>query len=261
MRDGGALTMRMAAAAMLAVLVAVGLVGTLNYLRFETNLTDLVTSRLDVLLDDISAPAQLAVDLDLGLPAATDLHAALQRRAAADPLILGIRIVDSAGSVVFAAPEPSADADAGAPVSAIGLDRNLVNALGDVVGRVELSYSPAGLNATLRGVGLRLAAASAGVGFVAGVVLAVVTTIWLRRALRPYRALAARLPAISPAESSGTEGEIAPRLDEAAAVAASAGEAADDIGRLALAARTGLVDLTDAVRQVDRLTERSSGRG
>ena len=96
MRDGGAPTMRMAAAAMLAVFVAVGLVGTLNYLRFETNLTDLVTSRLDVLLDDISAPAQLAVDLDLGLPAATDLHAALQRRAAADPLILGIRIVDSA---------------------------------------------------------------------------------------------------------------------------------------------------------------------
>ena len=72
MHDSGALTMRMAAAAMLAVFLAVGLVGTLNYLRFETNLTDLVTSRLDVLLDDISAPAQLAVDLDLDLPAATE---------------------------------------------------------------------------------------------------------------------------------------------------------------------------------------------
>ena len=263
MHDSGALTMRMATAAMLAVFLAVGLVGTLNYLRFETNLTDLVTSRLDVLLDDISAPAQLAVDLDLDLPAATDLHTALQRRAAADPLILGIRIVDSTGSIVFAVPERSSGGDAGPSVPAIGLDRDLVNALGDVVGRVELSYSPAELNATLRAVGLRLAVASAGIGLVAGLALAAVTTVWLRRALRPYRALAARLPVIGPEENSGAEADRAAtlRLDEAAAVAAGAGEAADDFGRLARAARTGLADLTDAVRQVDRLTQRPPGHG
>ena len=180
----------------LAVGFAIALTAVLSHVKFRDRLSELVESRLEVVLNEVAAPVQVALDLGLSLDEVEGLEDRVRQIVAQDADILGVRVYDSAGTTVasvgLATPSPPAGV-----VGSWSVDRNDRLLIGTTfespfdlsAGGIALAYrtdaiAEAAARATDRlTVGGVIAAALGTAFLVAAVVLLI------RRALAPYSAM------------------------------------------------------------------------
>lgn len=106
------LTLRIAIAILVMLVVAAGLTTLLNFLKFEKTYSDLLRSRVGVVVLDVAATIETGLGVGLPLAELENLRLRLEGEKAKEPLILSLQVHDAQGVVLHAA---GADAEASVP--------------------------------------------------------------------------------------------------------------------------------------------------
>jgi hypothetical protein len=128
---------RLMGVAAVVALFGVGMCGFLGYFKFKSAVEAAARSRMSVPATSVRAGAQAS--LSLGLPLAGETRALLQRERAADPEIVEIAVVDTAGHALLRS-------DAGRAAAAVDVDEvrlPMRNSFDQPLGEVVVRYAGA----------------------------------------------------------------------------------------------------------------------
>lgn len=189
--------------------LAIGLTVFLNVGKLDRTLGELEQSRLHFILDNLRE--NLLTGLDLGLPVRglDNAQAAIEREARQDPAIVAIRVLDDAGTPVFATGGGSgsaSDTDSGAMRS------TLVNNLGVTAGAIELRYARRGHEQFIAAFTRQLRLAAAVIAGAAALLAVAGIRLWVNRIGRTIGSI----------EHTLDQGQPAPRRPDRAAAALAA---------------------------------------
>jgi hypothetical protein len=143
---------RLMGVAAVVALFGVGMCGFLGYFKFKSAVEAAARSRMSVPAASVRAGAQAA--LSLGVPLAGETRALLQRERAADPEIVEIAVVDTAGRTLLSS-------DAGRAATAPDVDEvrmPMRNSFDQPLGDVVVRYAGASSRDALARMRERLAA-------------------------------------------------------------------------------------------------------
>ena|GEM_PF-1173121 len=100
---------RLVSALLLALTFALAMASLLNYYKFRNILGELVRDNVAVAAQDIEQSIRLSLSLGLSLSSMQALPTLLERQAGIDPSIISIKVSDTSGRILYAAP-PQASA-------------------------------------------------------------------------------------------------------------------------------------------------------
>ena len=165
---------RLMGVAAVVALFGVGMCGFLGYFKFKSAVEAAARSRMSVPAASVRAGAQAA--LSLGVPLAGETRALLQRERSADPEIVEIAVVDTAGRTLLSS-------DAGHAATAPDVDEvrmPMRNSFDQPLGDVVVRYAGASSRDALARMRERLAAIVAA-GWAATTLLAAAGIVLLAR--------------------------------------------------------------------------------
>lgn len=97
------LSVRLLAAILTILAAALSLIGVLNYFKFDSTLTAMQNSRVEVVGYDVKSAIQAATDLGLRLKDTSDAQTVIERAISEEPILAGISVFDREGQVLFQA--------------------------------------------------------------------------------------------------------------------------------------------------------------
>ena len=144
---------RLMGVAAVVALFGTGMCGFLGYYKFQSAVEAAARSRMSVPAASVRAGAQAS--LSLGVPLAAETRALLQRERSADPEIVEIAVVDTAGRILLRT-DPGRVAPAPADVDEVHMAMR--NSFDQPLGDVVVRYAPASSRDALARMRERLAA-------------------------------------------------------------------------------------------------------
>jgi len=200
----------MIAVAVLVCMFAIGMAALLNYFKYKSTAEGLVQSRITVTGRSIEHSIQASLSLGLSFSELASLSGQLERERAADDLILGIDVFDTAGRPLYStdrlrmgrqvpeswlaaakrAGQSDWSVDSGDD-TAVGI--SIKNNFGLTEGYLVMRYSREKVDRAAFAVARQLALSAAGIFAVAALFASIALTVIMRRFERDMNAVEAAL--------------------------------------------------------------------